>query len=223
VKDLTVVKLGGSHALSETLPAWLDAIVEGAGRVVLVAGGGPFADAVRAAQPVMGFDDLAADSMALIAMEQYAIALASLRPCFAVVDSRTAISAALRAGQVPVWAPRRMVRDARDLPASWDVTSDSLAAWLAGRLQARRLMLIKRCEIEGGGLTASELAKRGLVDLAFPGFLAASKVPGFLIGPSEHAQFAETMRDGARVGREIMLVGEGASTHHGGEARTSRD
>jgi dihydroneopterin aldolase len=222
VKDLTVVKLGGSHALSEMLPTWIDAIAVGVGRVVLVAGGGPFADAVRAAQPVMGFDDLAADAMALIAMEQYAIALASLQPHFAVVDSRAAISAALKARRVPVWAPRRMVRGSRDLPASWDVTSDSLSAWLAGLLGARRLVLIKRGEIEDGGLTASGLARRGIVDPAFPGFLAASKVPGFLVGPNEYGQFVEAMRNGAPVGREIMLVAEGTSTHHGGEAGALR-
>jgi 5-(aminomethyl)-3-furanmethanol phosphate kinase len=103
------------------------------------------------------------------------------------------------------------------------VTSDSLSAWLAGLLRARRLVLIKRCEIEDGGLTASGLAGRGIVDPAFPSFLAASKVPGFLVGPDEPARFAEAMRRDTPVGREIMLVAASASTHHGEEAGASRD
>ena len=65
---ITVVKLGGSFAGSVELPAWLDALARCAGRVVVVPGGGPFAEAVRAAQPKMRFDDHAAHRMAVLAM-----------------------------------------------------------------------------------------------------------------------------------------------------------
>src|SRR5271169_6473652 len=121
---IIVVKLGGSFALAAQLRAWLEAIEAGGGHVVVVCGGGPFADAVRAAQKRMGLDDEAANAMALLAMEQYAIAIATLNRRFVVTDSRVGIHAALRAEQVPVWAPRRMLRAAPDIPASWDVTSD---------------------------------------------------------------------------------------------------
>ena len=75
---LTVVKLGGSLAFSDALRPWLDALSQCARHVVVVPGGGPFADAVRAAQPRMGFDDRAAHHMALSAMEQYGRALVGL-------------------------------------------------------------------------------------------------------------------------------------------------
>src|ERR1700741_3246428 len=94
--DLIIVKLGGSQAFSKHLPAWLDAITLAAGRVVIVPGGGPFADTVRAAQPTMGFDDRAAHRMALLAMEQFACALAGLRPSLRLAESAAAIRAALR-------------------------------------------------------------------------------------------------------------------------------
>src|SRR5688572_11112389 len=68
----TVVKLGGSYALSPRLPAILAAIRASHVPVVVVPGGGPFADAVRAAQPRMGFGDRAAHRMALLAMAQFA-------------------------------------------------------------------------------------------------------------------------------------------------------
>ena len=42
-----VVKLGGSHAFATHLRAWLDALAQAGGNVVVVPGGGPFADAVR--------------------------------------------------------------------------------------------------------------------------------------------------------------------------------
>ena len=75
---LTVVKIGGSYAFSTALKGWIDAISAGAGRVVVVPGGGPFAKTVRDAQPKMGFDDRAAHAMALFAMDQYGCALAAL-------------------------------------------------------------------------------------------------------------------------------------------------
>src|ERR1700738_2303502 len=95
IRVLTVVKLGGSHAYSDHLRAWLAAVVRGAGHVVLVPGGGPFADTVRVAQPKMGFDDRAAHHMALLAMEQYGRALTSLEPRLVLADSAPAIRRAL--------------------------------------------------------------------------------------------------------------------------------
>ena len=79
-RQLTIVKLGGSHALGPHLRGWLDAIAARAGSIVIVPGGGPFADAVRAAQGPMGFDDCAAHHMALMAMAQFGRALESLHP-----------------------------------------------------------------------------------------------------------------------------------------------
>ena len=200
---ISVVKLGGSLALSGQLPAWLEAIEAGAGSVVLVCGGGPFADAVRRAQKRMGFDDEAADLMALMAMEQYGIALAALSKSFVLADCRSAVGAALRAKRVPIWAPRRMVRAAPEIPPSWDVTSDSLAAWLAGELGATRLLLIKRARLPAGTLTAEGLSKDGVVDAAFPRFLAASGVPCALIGPRHRRALAEALHGGGDIGRNV--------------------
>ena len=52
------------------------------------------------------------------------------------------------------------------MPRNWDVTSDSLAAWLAARLGAR-LLLVKRMR-PAPGATLHGLALAGLVDRAFP-------------------------------------------------------
>ena len=82
-----VVKLGGSFAFSKHLRDWIEALAACAGRVVIVPGGGPFADAVRSAQPRMGFDDAAAHHMALLAMEQCGRALASLNSVLSPADS----------------------------------------------------------------------------------------------------------------------------------------
>ena len=184
---LTVIKLGGSHAFEPHLRPWLDALASHAGSIVLVPGGGAFADAVRDAQPRIGFDDGAAHRMALLAMEQFGCALASLNERCLLVDSFAAIHRALEDGRVPVWLPTNMVLAAGEIPGSWDVTSDSLAAWLAGELGASRLVLVKHA---ASTLAARELASRRIVDPAFPGFLAHAGVPLLVLGANDYARLA---------------------------------
>ena len=138
-----VAKLGGSLAASPLLRDWLDAIAEGAGHVVLVPGGGPFADAVRTTQRALGFDDATAHTMALLAMAQYGLFLASRHAALLPAETPEAIADALRARRVPVWLPPRTLGPADGVLASWDMTSDSLALWLASRIGAPALLLVK--------------------------------------------------------------------------------
>jgi len=198
-----IVKLGGSHAFSQHLTRWLDVLVLASGRVVIVPGGGPFADAVRAAQPTIGFDDRAAHCMALLAMEQFGSALAGLRPALRIAETTAAIRTALRAGAVPVWAPTRMVLRAKEVPWCWDVTSDSLGAWLAGALGANLLLLVKSIETPQAPVRAADLAARGIVDACFPRFLEASGAQAYIAGASEHAAFAAALGAGSLPGTRI--------------------
>lgn len=189
---LTVIKLGGSHALDGILRDWLVAITGQAGPIVIVPGGGPFADAVRAAQAPMKFDDAAAHEMALLAMAQFGRALCSLHPALALADSRAAIKRLLAEKKVPVWAPARMAL-AAGLPASWELTADSLAAWLAGELGADRLVLVKHGDF-GAVEDAGELVRRGIVDPLFPEYLRRSGVPASIAAPQDHSRLAEELR-----------------------------
>ena len=141
-----VIKLGGSLLAH---PAQLDAvlaIVRDAAidsRVLLVPGGGPFADAVRQVDRDLGLSDDAAHWMAVLAMDQYAHLIISRLKGSALVEDVAEIGFALAADRVPVLAPSRWIRDADPLPHIWGVTSDSIAAWIAGRVGAERLVVIK--------------------------------------------------------------------------------
>ena len=190
---LAIVKLGGSHATGPHLKDWLAAIAAEAGSIVIAPGGGPFADAVRAAQPRIGFDDRAAHAMALMAMAQFGSALESLNPALRLAASRAAILRALKEAKVPVWSPERMARSAA-LPETWDLTSDSLAAWLAGALGASRLVLVKHGRFEGAAVDAHDLVVRGVVDPLFPSYLKESGAQAWLAGPAESARLAEGLR-----------------------------
>jgi len=202
---VTVVKLGGSLVGSAGLPDWLDALADCAGRVVVVPGGGPFADAVRAAQPPMGFDDRAAHHMAVLAMEQFGCALASLHERFKRAQSIAAIRRMLRGRAVPVWAPIRMALAAPEIPASWDVTSDSLAAWLAGKIDAKRVLLVKPIQLGHESVSLEELVSRGVVDPALPWFLRESGASAAILGPSDVGLLAAAADGAPGAGARIAL------------------
>jgi 5-(aminomethyl)-3-furanmethanol phosphate kinase len=201
LKDVVVVKLGGSHALEPHLTEWLAAIAAEAGAVVVAPGGGPFADAVRAAQAVMGFDDAAAHDMALMAMSQFGRALQGLDPRFRLAGSVASIRRTLNERAVPVWTPDSMARVAR-LPATWDLTSDSLAAWLARAVGARRLVLIKHGAFPIEGVAVGKLVADGVVDPLFPEYIGRSGLTVSLAGPSDAPLLARELR--GKVFPEIL-------------------
>jgi Uncharacterized archaeal kinase related to aspartokinases, uridylate kinases len=201
-RGLTIVKLGGSYAFSSDLQGWLAAIASNAGDIVLVPGGGPFADAVRSAQPRMGFDDDAAHHMALLGMDQYGRALAALNKRFTPAASIAGIRRALRAGNVPVWSPTEMVLKRNDIPRSWEVTSDGLAAWLACRIGARRVLLIKHVDPPPDPIRIEDLVARGVVDRSFAAFLRDGGVEASIVGPAQRPPAA---LNGGIVGSRIAL------------------
>jgi 5-(aminomethyl)-3-furanmethanol phosphate kinase len=200
---LAIVKLGGSHASGSHIKDWLTAIAAEAGSIAIVPGGGPFADAVRTAQPLMGYDDRAAHIMALMAMAQFGRALQSLNPALRLAASRSAILHALKERQVPVWSPEQMTCAAA-LPETWDLTSDSLAAWLAGALGAGRLLLVKHGHFDTETVDAHDLAAQGVVDPLFPRYLKKSGARAWLAGPTDSARLAEGLR--GEVFPEIVVA-----------------
>jgi probable H4MPT-linked C1 transfer pathway protein len=150
-----VVKLGGGVlAHADHFDAAVAAIGDAAAerRLLVVPGGGPFADAVRHVDRRLPLSDDAAHWMAVLAMDQYAhLVAARLAGGLLVLETRE-IAAAYEAGRVPVLAPSRWLQEADPLPHAWDVTSDSIAAWVAGAVGARRLVLIKPPNATGGDL-----------------------------------------------------------------------
>ncbi|MGF1643433.1 MAG: delta 1-pyrroline-5-carboxylate synthetase [Thiotrichales bacterium] len=170
---MRVVKLGGSLAAAPELPRWLHRL--GAGGQVIVPGGGPFADQVRVAQRQWAFDDRAAHRMAILAMEQMGWMYAGLEPRLETARSAAGIMAALGRGCSCVWLPAHMLMDDATVEASWRVTSDSLAAWLATRIDADSLMLVKQVSPPTMPLTLRDWQARGVIDEAFHAFAEGAR------------------------------------------------
>ncbi|MCQ8128541.1 amino acid kinase family protein [Methylomonas rivi] len=185
---ITVVKLGGSLLSARVLPACLAKLADYPGQVFIVPGGGVFADQVRAAQRQWGFDDVAAHRMAILAMQQMAWLFHSLRPEFAVFGK---VATAGDCAKAAIWSPCLQELEQAGIAASWDITSDSLAAWLAGQVAADELLLVKSCPIEPEAPLAL-LRQQGIIDAGFVEFVSRAGFKTTVINKdrflSSHAQ-----------------------------------
>ena len=172
---MRVIKLGGSLLQTRQLLACLQRIEQSyLTDTVIVTGGGAFADQVRLAQQHWQFNDNAAHQMAVLAMQQTALLVHALKPDFARATAVSHIKALLteQANRPVIWSPAIEALNQAGIEASWDITSDSLAAWLAGQLTANECLLIKSAQWASPANFA-QLSKLGIVDAAFEQFVSA--------------------------------------------------
>jgi aspartokinase-like uncharacterized kinase len=185
---MQIVKLGGSLSREAALPRWLEMLAEvGGGRVIVVPGGGGFADQAREAHAWWQLDDLAGHNMAVLGMAQTALMMQALCPTLELASDETQLQEVLRRDRVALWLPLDLLRSQPDELTHWGVTSDSLALWLASRLRAERLLLVKVCAIDAGR-TLAELGEDGVVDSEFAGRARSAAFPIDLLEQSEIAR-----------------------------------
>ncbi|HEY7529204.1 MAG TPA: hypothetical protein VIC56_00850 [Gemmatimonadota bacterium] len=221
-----VVKVGGSVSRDpQRLREVLRALAAIDPLPLVVPGGGALADAVRALHAGGGPSEETAHRMALLALDAMALWMAEAggesggadgsspgvgprtRPPRVVRDPHEA-GAALLAGRLPVLAPATWLERESELPASWRVTSDSIAAWVAGRLGARRLLLVKSFTWASPEAGLGELGD--VVDDAFADVLPAGVECLLVEGRTDAVTAALAGAGGTRVAREGARVPRGA-------------
>jgi aspartokinase-like uncharacterized kinase len=200
----SVLKLGGSFSRYSRLGDVVRALERGAGNAVIVPGGGPFADCVRSEQKKIGFDDHAAHRMALLAMAAFGTALTSLSPMLRQAASASAIKRVLADGAVPVWLPLDLLEGRTDVAETWDMTSDSLAAWLAGRLSASRVIFLKRAV--PAKMALADVVASGVLDALVPNYLADGRLEAWICGPRHLSGLGQALANGSDVGRRIEVA-----------------
>ena len=176
-----MVKLGGSLAESGRLPSILDIVGRARVPVVMVPGGGAFADAVRHAQAAFHFSDAVAHRMALLAMHQTGLMLAALHPRLAPFETLADLRRALARNQIPVWLPMKLVQRDTRIPANWSATSDGLAARLAERIGRVPVVLVKSCRIACGTSLAA-LVRMKVVDPTFASIVDRARLQWRVVG-----------------------------------------
>ncbi len=155
--DGYVVKVGGS--LADILPDLVPLLLEAGKRLLIVPGGGAGADRVRLINP----DPDAAHWMAISAMEQYGYQIAS-RGVPTVNDLR-------QHDESSVLLPYCLMRKEDPLPHTWDVTSDTIAAWVAFRSGLPLIVLKSVDGIISGGEIIDAIQSPLVTDTVDPAFL----------------------------------------------------
>ncbi len=213
------LKVGGSLGRGAGLAGLGRMLGELAGRhrLLVVPGGGVFADLVREQYHIYRLGETAAHRMALLAMDQFGYLLAGVAPGgITTPDLGVACQVAARGG-LPILLPASLLIEADPLPNSWQVTSDSLAAWIAGRVGAPRFVLLK--DVDGlfpsspgqpaAGRIYDELspedlaAHRGGVDETLAAVLAGLDLETWVINGRHPERLAELLATGATVGTRI--------------------
>ena len=193
-----IIKIGGSLETSPRLPELLALLADlGRSKVVIVPGGGRFAERVREQQRVTGMDDKTAHHLAIRAMEQYGALLCGMERRLYPVADVAEINGASGEATVPVWFPAKVLETQADIPASWQVTSDSLALWFAGKINAAGLILVKSAPSATNDISA--LAATGYLDTYFPQMMEKTSVNTITcIGIDEHEVLRKYMTDRTR-------------------------
>jgi aspartokinase-like uncharacterized kinase len=195
-----VLKLGGSLAESGRLRALLALVARARRPVVVVPGGGAFADAVRATQETLGFSDEAAHDMALLAMHQMADAMIALEPRLMGAETLIGIARAWHRRRIPVWLPASLCAGDRLIPRDWSITSDGLAARLAERLGDVELVLVKSRTVRRTA-AARTLARQGIVDPVFPVIVERADLAWRVLGPADDGTLCDLLDVAARPAR----------------------
>jgi 5-(aminomethyl)-3-furanmethanol phosphate kinase len=217
---LTVVKVGGGlarEAGDDALRTMCGAIGHAGARhpLLVVPGGADFADAVRVHDKRFDLREATAHRMAILAMEQFGWLLCDLVPGAVRCADIPGARAATARGGTPILLPAALLA-ADPLPASWAVTSDSIAAWVAGAANAARLVLVK--PVDGlfrdwppdgeplARLSVGELAKLRAegraagVDPHLPEALRAAGVEAWVIDGREPARLVALLEKGRTEG-----------------------
>ena len=191
-----IVKIGGSLLGSPELSRWLEVLVKfSKGHVIIVPGGGLFADAVREAQKLTNASDAVAHQLALLAMDQFGLLLAGMNDGLVTASSELEIAERGWQHRAMVWLPSQMILVDQSIPQNWQVTSDSLSAWLANKLGAEQLILVKSKSLisyqKESVCYPQLLADDELIDSQLMRYIAGKKYQTWLLNKADYSVFDE--------------------------------
>jgi aspartokinase-like uncharacterized kinase len=212
-----VIKVGGSLAEDpERLRALCTKLSEFAKKyaIIVVPGGGRFADVVRDFDKRFTLSSEVSHRLAILGMDQFGLLLSQIIPNSCATYLLSDAKQLSEIGVVPIFLPSRLMFQEDLLENSWNVTSDSIAAYIASRLHAAKVLLVT--DVDGiftkdpkqhadvtliEKLSAEELLKlnkRTSVDCYLPKLLLDVQVDCYVVN-GKHPERIEAILAGQQV------------------------
>ncbi len=165
----TIIKVGGSLFDSPDLGSRLESFLQTHQfpNPVLISVGAVFADVIRRLDRIHQLEDSVSHLLGTNTLNLSSRFVASLSDKLVQTSCPVQVSTLREQEHVPVFDASEFTLEHSLLPSSWDVTSDSIAAWLCSLHPESQLVLLKsrRAPLP---LTFFDAAQNGLVDLHFP-------------------------------------------------------
>ena len=158
-----VLKLGGSWLKNRKLNDLLQyLILYNNSDIVLVVGGGIFADAVRLSQKFLKFDDQFANYLAIKATENYAESINSVFPEIRLTKNLNELK---KKDGLKIWLPGETLNNESTFTKNWNSTSDSIACWLGRKISAKGVIFVKSLNFEKNqSFNLRDLQNKGILD-----------------------------------------------------------
>ena len=203
-----VIQIGGNLADWVAMADWLTLAGRLAAKAptVIVPTGGPFAETVHEAEDMWRLPPAIVRRMVLLGMDSHALLLHGIRSDIATAPDFNAIWANAAAGRASVWMPGGLVRERPDLVDDWDMSSDSLAAWLAVELRAERLILVKSGACPCHAVDTLGMVRDGLLGPDFPGWRRRFRGKVLCVGRDQVEELAAALDRDEEFGCPLASV-----------------
>lgn len=155
-----VLKIGGSWITNPKLKTLIRRLEKKKkGKIIIVAGGGCFADSVRFAFKKTKMSEKLANTLALKSTEIFCSYLKDInKKLYLTTDKR------FKDNSLNVWLPSVILSNEKSFKRNWDSTSDSVAAWLSDKIKADGLVFIKSLKKFEKINKLADLQKKNIID-----------------------------------------------------------
>lgn len=110
-------------------------------RIIIIPGGGSYANFIREIDQKLGIGNSMAHWMAIYAMDYNGISIAKQYPFIKATDKLNNIKSEYK--NISIFLPFRHLKFSNPLPHSWEVTSDAIALYFTKLLKQNQAFLIK--------------------------------------------------------------------------------
>lgn len=175
---IALIKIGGSilddfENLNSTISQFSQLFEKDViGKIILIPGGGSFANFIRKAYSELKFTNELAHWMSIVSMNYNGIELGKKFPKLEVLEEYNKLKEIGKS--FFIFLPYRFLKENDKLPHSWDVTSDSITLFLAKKLGLNECFLIKDID---GILDEKNQVIKELSTLEFKKMKESSKLP----------------------------------------------